>query len=200
MMSERPSVEFPYEALRTDRRLLEECTEILRRGALALFPTDTVYGIGCRADREESVEKIYRIKRRPRDLAIPVLISDPEDLEIYGMPGEEALRLARENWPGALTLVVFSRGKLAPSLSSSESLGFRCPDAPILRELIRRLGVPLAATSANRSGCAEVFSPEDLPEDFRAGIDLILNGGRLPHRRPSKVIDCTVSPSQVLRS
>ncbi len=173
---------------------------MLRRGDLALFPTDTVYGIGCRADCEESVERIYRIKERPRDMAIPVLLAEPDDLTVYGRPGEGALELMHERWPGPLTLVVPSAGILARNLSGSGSLGFRCPDAPILRDLIRRLGVPLAATSANPSGSPAALSPEHLPEDFLAAIDLILDAGTLPRRKPSRVIDCTVSPPRVLRS
>jgi L-threonylcarbamoyladenylate synthase len=192
-------MEYLYDSLPSNPRIMEACIRILSADGIAIFPTDTVYGIGCRADREGAVERIYRIKQRSKDLAIPVLISDPGDLSIYGRPGEEALELARENWPGALTLVVFSAGKLARNLSHGESLGFRCPDAPILRDLIRRTGVPLAATSANLSGCAEALSLEGFPEDFRAGVDLILNGGTLPERRPSRVIDCTISPSRILR-
>jgi L-threonylcarbamoyladenylate synthase len=182
-----------------DNELLDHCVALLHRGGLAIFPTDTVYGIGARADHPAGVDRIYELKKRSRSSPLPVLLGSPEDLDAYGCPNETARALAKKYWPGAVTIVVPVKGGLAPNLSETPAVGFRCPDHAGLRKLIRALKVPLAGTSANRSGEREVHSFHEVDEEMREACDLLLDGGILPGVRSSTVVDCTHKVPQILR-
>lgn len=194
-MGERYSITAVHE----DDRLLAHCAGILSAGGLALFPTDTVYGLGVRADSEPGVARLYSIKDRPRELPMPVLLASLEDLDTYGSPNPLAHALARRYWPGAVTIVVPSKGNLAPNLSLTGSIGFRCPNHPILRKLIRAVRVPLAATSANRSGEREAHRLCEIPPEIQDQCDIILEGGILPGGSPSTVVDCCRCIPKLLR-
>jgi len=191
--------QYPIAALRDDEQLLQHCVEILSGGGLAVFPTDTVYGVGVRADRNEGVERLYAIKERPRGLPIPVLLGSPEDLDVYGSANPLAHALARRYWPGAVTIVVPSRGVLASNLSMTSAIGFRCPNHPTLRKLIRAVRVPLAATSANRSGEREAHRLSEVPAEMRELCDLVLEGGILHGASASTVVDCRRSIPKLIR-
>lgn len=190
---------YPISEVLENSELLERCVALLHAGALAVFPTDTVYGIGARADHPAAIDRIYELKQRPRSRPLPVLLGSPEDLEAYGCPNPTALALAKRYWPGAVTIVVPIKGGLAPNLSETPAVGFRCPDHAGLRKIIRALKIPLAGTSANRSGEREVHSFHEIDEEMREACDLILDGGILAGVRSSTVIDCTHKVPQILR-
>ncbi len=181
---------------------MQRALEWIQRGEVIALPTDTVYGIAADGFDAGAVEKLFIAKDRPSSKAIMLLIGDYADLEraaAYVSP--YAQRLAQRFWPGGLTLVVNARAELPPNLcAETNTIGVRLPDAPLVRELVRAFGRPLAATSANRSGGANPRTAQDVLNDLGGRIALVLDGGATPGNVPSTVLDCTVEPPRVLRA
>jgi L-threonylcarbamoyladenylate synthase len=135
-----------------DQGMLARAQEVLQKGGLVAFPTDTVYGVGTLAFNAAAVRSIYIAKDRPDDKAIPVLIGDSTDLEkVTQEIPEAASRLAARFWPGPLTLVVSKRPDLPETVSATPTVGVRVPDHALARKLLSAAG-PMAVTSANLSG------------------------------------------------
>ena len=121
-----------------DPRSIQRALEILHRGGLVAFPTDTVYGLGARAFDGTAIESIYTAKDRPFEKAIPILIGDIEDLaRIAREIPPIAKRLGEEFWPGALTLVLPKRADLPVAVSATDTVGVRVPDHAFARDLLR---------------------------------------------------------------
>jgi L-threonylcarbamoyladenylate synthase len=173
--------------------------EILQAGRLVAFPTDTVYGVGALAFDGQAVESIYVAKDRPMEKAIPVLISDLDDLEKVAVDiPASAHRLAYRFWPGPLTILVPKRADLPEAVSATSAVGARVPDHAVARALLRAAG-PMAVTSANISGKPSPVTAEDVYEQLAGRIDLIVDGGKTPGGVPSTLVDCTAPELTVLR-
>lgn len=173
--------------------------EILRRGGLVAFPTDTVYGVGAMAFDPAAIERIYAAKGREATKALPILLADLAGLqEVAEVLPEDVLKLAKAFWPGPLTLVVRKLASVPAAVSRDETVGVRVPDHPIALALLRA-GGPLAATSANLSGAADPLTADDVVAGLGDRVDLILDGGVAPGGRPSTVVDCTARPPSLVR-
>lgn len=186
--------------LAPDREGIARADEILRGGGLVAFPTDTVYGIGCRWHDDAALARLFEAKRRPIDKQVPVLIADLREATRAGYEADEGIELlAQRFWPGPLTIVMpFCPG--APPYPEEETVAFRVPDHPVTLELIRRAG-PLWTSSANRSGEPETLDADDVLVAFAdtALVEAVIDGGRVPGGMASTVIDVTSSPARVLR-
>ncbi len=170
---------------------LHKAVEVLKRGGLVAYPTDTLYGLGAHAFLEEAVERVYQAKGRPLGKAIPLLLSTPEELRLVAdeVP-EAARRLADAFWPGALTLVLKSLAGVPEAVTGgTKSIAVRVPDHPVPRELVSQLGAPITGTSANRSGAPEPITANDVRAQLAGLVDLIIDGGPCPGGRPSTVVD-----------
>jgi tRNA threonylcarbamoyl adenosine modification protein (Sua5/YciO/YrdC/YwlC family) len=168
--------------------------ELLRGGGLVAFPTDTVYGIGCRGGDPDALEAIFVAKRRPPEKRVPLLVASLEQATGLGYHADErARRLVEAFWPGGLTVVL-------PSDGDGESQAFRAPDHPVALALIAAAG-PLATSSANRSGEPETYEADDVAVAFADTdlLDLILDGGPVPGGTASSVVDLTQRPARLLR-
>lgn len=176
--------------------------ELIQRGEIVALPTDTVYGIMTDGYNADAIEKLFVAKERPSHKAIQLLVADFRDLErVATFVAPMARALTEKFWPGGLTLVVNAREDLPANLrADTNTVGVRLPDAPVVRELARALGRPLAATSANRSGGANPRTAQDVWNDLGGRIPLILDGGATPDNVPSTVLDCTQEPPRVLRA
>lgn len=175
---------------------LAAAAALLRAGALVAFPTDTVYGIGCRTGDPEALERLFVAKRRPADRQVPILAASLDQATGLGYVADERAReLAARYWPGALTLV------LSPVEEGTATQAFRVPDHRVALELIDRSG-PLATSSANRSDEPETYDADDVLVAF-ADADLlaaVVDGGRVPGGRASTVVDLSVEPARLLRA
>ena len=178
---------------------ISQAVEIIRSGGVIGFPTDTVYGIGVSAFNKEAIEKIYRVKGRSKEKAIPILLADHEELDqITPQPDQTVKTIIQRFWPGALTLILPTLDELPPNLSPTKTVGVRIPDFELTRELLRHTG-PLAATSANISGGESALTAEEAARNLGREIDLILDGGKAPGGVPSTVLDCTQGEPVILR-
>ena len=178
---------------------IQGALNVLNKGGLVAFPTDTVYGVGALVFDGVAVESIYTAKDRPIEKAIPVLIGDSQDMEKVGIDiSETAYRLAAHFWPGPLTVVVPKKPTLPESVSATATVGVRVPDHEIARTLLRVAG-PMAVTSANISGQPSPSTAEEVFAQLDGRIALIIDGGSTPGGVASTVIDCTGSGLKILR-
>jgi L-threonylcarbamoyladenylate synthase len=175
---------------------LETALAWLQRGEVIAFPTDTVYGLGAPMDDAASVARLFSVKGRPLDMGIPLLLAEPSDVaRVCPNVPEVTWRLAERFWPGGLTLVL-PRGHNVPDVvaAGGSTIAVRLPAHPLPRDLARRLGVPLAATSANLHGEASPVSADDVRGQLGGRIPLILDGGPCPQARSSTIVDLTGRP------
>ena len=175
----------------SDAECLRRCREVLDNGGVAIFPTDTVYGIGCRWDRPDAIRRVFRIKQRSLSQPLALLVAAEKHPADYGVQEDDVLRdILSCWWPGALTVVAATELSLAEGLSGpGNTIGLRAPDHEWLQSLLREMNAPLVATSANRSGRPEVLRIEDLSEEMLGEVDWIVDGGPFPEvPRPSTVI------------
>ena len=183
-------------------QIVREAGEVLRSGGVAILPTDTVPGIGCCATNHQAVARLFRLKDRPLTLPVPVVIADADDISQYTKKLPPVFqRLAGRYWPGAMTIVVKSNGKIDKAVGGGkDNLGFRVPDYPLLRDLVRAIECPLALTSANPHDQEPSALYTTIIAWWNDLVDLIVLGPSKPAPpAPSAVVDITVKPPIVLR-
>ncbi len=159
---------------------LDEAAALLAGGGLVAVPTETVYGLAARADRDDAVAAIYRAKGRPSFNPLIVHVVDFEAAQVLAETDERADALAAKLWPGALTMVLPVRpgAGLAPAVTAGlATVALRCPAHPLMRALLERCDFPLAAPSANRSGAISPTEPAHVAASLGSAVPLILNGG-----------------------
>jgi L-threonylcarbamoyladenylate synthase len=183
----------------SDPHSMGRALEVLTGGGLVAFPTDTVYGLGALAYDAEAVSSIYLVKGRGLEKAIPVLISDFEQIErVSSGVSRAVMRLAEQFWPGPLTMIVPRHPSIPDAVSSMPTVGVRMPDLDPTRELLRLTG-PLAVTSANISGQSSPSTAMGVEMQLGEKIPLILDGGATPGGTPSTLVDCTGPEPRLLR-
>ncbi len=176
--------------------------ELLLRGGLVAFPTDTYYALGTPVADATAVARVFTAKRRPPTDALPVLVADRAQWRsvVADLP-DIALRLADRFWPGALTIVCRRAPHLPPVLTGGgETIGVRQPNLPFALALCRAIGQPVTGTSANTHGMPAPVTAVQVALDLGEGVDMILDGGRSPVARPSTVIDVTRTPPVIVRA
>jgi len=180
---------------------LDKALTLLQQGEVIAFPTDTVYGVGAAGLNSAAVAQLFAVKNRPRTQAIPLLLADPSDLgSVCPSVPAAAKELAARYWPGGLTLIVPAASHLpAELLAGGNTVAVRVPDHLWLRELIRRLGQPLAATSANLHGEPNPVSAAMVEARLGGRLPVILDGGPTPGDIPSTIVDVTGPEPKVLR-
>jgi L-threonylcarbamoyladenylate synthase len=182
------------------QREIEKGVEILQKGGVIAFPTDTVYGLGADAFNSTAVERIYEIKNRPKHQQFPLLIADVKQLTALAEPIPEiAWFLARRFWPGGLTLVLSKTNSVPPYLTSGTTIAVRVPDHPVCQALIQHLGNPIIGTSANVSGQPAALTAQEVGQQLEGRVDLIINGGKCSGGKESTVVDVTPEVPVILR-
>ncbi len=177
---------------------MQEAAAMIDGGAVTVYPTDTVYGIGTNAFDEKAIGRIYEIKQRPASSALQILIGTVAQAREIVQWNEPAEKLARAFWPGALTLILRPNEKGRPLRRGFEGLGLRVPAYAALTRLLERLKNPLASTSANLHGRPVFTNEKELVAFFDGKADLILTGGTLG-ARASSVLDMTGAEPKLLR-
>ena len=184
-----------------DDAKLKAAGEILRRGGLVAFPTETVYGLGGDALNPTSSKRIYAAKGRPSDNPLIVHIYRFEDIyKITGDVPEEARRIADAFWPGPLTMIVWKSDAVPMATTGGmDTVAVRMPNHPVALDLIRKSGCLIAAPSANTSGRPSPTEASHVAEDLSGRIAMILDGGPVGIGIESTIIDLTESKPMVLR-
>ncbi|HLH21091.1 MAG TPA: L-threonylcarbamoyladenylate synthase [Chloroflexota bacterium] len=164
----------------------------LRRGDLVVLPTDTVYGLAAHPDLPDAIARVYTVKERPAEKALPLLVESAAQAATICVVSPLAERLMARFWPGGLTLVL-------PTAREPGTLALRMPDHPVPLALIRALGAPLATTSANRSGQPSCTTAAAVQAQLPTGYAVLIDAGPSPGGRDSTVLDLASSPPRVLR-
>ena len=180
---------------------LQQAADILARGGLVAFPTETVYGLGADGLNEDAVHAIYKAKGRPSDNPLILHICDTEMLpQLAREIPEAAIKLALEFWPGPLTMVLPKTPQVPDAVSGGlDTVAIRFPNHLIARELIRRSGKPIAAPSANLSGSPSPTTAQHCIDDLMGRVDAIVDGGSCGVGLESTVISLAGKVPTVLR-
>ena len=164
---------------------LEEAVHIIKEGGVIVYPTETSYGLGCDATNAEAVDRIFNIKGRDKGEALPIILPDLGTAAEYVSLSEKALKLAATHWPGPLNIIApcIAESPAAPVCAKNGTQSVRVSSHSIAADLTRRLGKPLVATSANKSGEESLYSAEEVEKAFAnedEKPDLIVDAGELP--------------------
>jgi len=184
-----------------DQEELDQAVAILRRGGLVAYPTDTVFGLGANAFSEQAVLRVFQAKKRPLNMALPLLLADVSQLSQVALHIPElAWRLAEKFFPGALTLVL----QKAPSVSAvvtggGDTVAVRVPGHPVPIALAKGLSSPIIGTSANLSGLPSPVTADEVDRQLGSSVDLVIRQGRCYLGVESTILDLTGQEPRLLR-
>jgi len=186
---------------------VDEAIAVLNRGGIIAYPTETFYGLGVRFDMPGSLRKLYELKKRPREKAMPVVIGSRQFLPHLVL--EEWLReipsaaqsLMEEFWPGPVTILFPAKPGLSEYLTAETGLiAVRVPGESFALHLAAKARFAVTATSANLSGTPPADSADAVLSSFGNAIDLLIDGGRTPGGMPSTIVDASAKPLRIVRS
>jgi L-threonylcarbamoyladenylate synthase len=180
---------------------IEQAADVLRRGELVGFPTETVYGLGADARNSSAVKKIFALKGRPSTNPLIVHVSGVAMAKLYSARWPHQARVLAQNfWPGPLTLVLPKVKEIVPEATAGlETVALRMPDHPIAIDLIRKFDGPIAAPSANRSTHVSPTTAEHVRREFGDDLELVIDGGPCKFGIESTVLDLTTNVPRILR-
>lgn len=185
---------------------LSETDGILKAGGIIAYPTETFYGLGVKFDLGDSLQRLYELKKRPVEKAMPVLIGNRNMLpEIVSRDWLAALPPAARSlmdrfWPGPLTLLCPAREGLSEFLTAgSGTIAVRIPGESFALRLTKKTGFPFTATSANPSGIPPAVNAGEAMHYFEEGLDLLIDGGQTPGGLPSTIVDVSGESTTIIR-
>lgn len=186
-----------------NEKSIEQIVDVLKKGGLIIYPTDTVYGLGCDITNQKAIEKICKIRGvKPDKANFSFICYDIKHISDYIKPiDNETYRILKKALPGAFTFI-FNASKMVPKLlnSSKKTVGIRVPDNNIAREIVKALGNPIISTSIHDEDDIIEYStdPELIHEKFENLVDLVIDGG-YGDNQPSTVVDCTTGEFEIIR-
>jgi L-threonylcarbamoyladenylate synthase len=176
------------------------CAEVLRRGGIVAYPTETFYGLGALARDEAAVQRLSAAKGRPDGKPLPVIAADVAQVREVAELGPEAMRLAAALWPGPLTLVLPARPGVASAVvAGTGTVGVRVTGSEVARALAAQAGGAVVSTSANLSGEAPPARASELSPALRARLDAVLDAGPAPGGLPSTIVALEGEMPRLLR-
>ena len=180
-------------------RLIAKVIDILKKGGIIAYPTDTYYGIGCDIMNKKAIEKIYQLKQRNRIKPFSFICSGLKNISHYAKVSNYAYKTMKRLLPGPYTFVL-EGSKLVPKimLTQRKTAGIRMPNHPICLELVEKLGNPIITTSATMPDGTNFFDPSLIHDFFHPRIDVVIDGGPVPGH-PSSVISLINDMPEVIR-
>ena len=180
---------------------LNRVVQILSDGGIAIFPTETVYGIGANAYNEESVRRIYEVKNRPGEKPLSIMVSGIDEISKYAIIENDVERkIINSFMPGAITIILKKKQGLFDYISSwKDTIGIRIPDNKIILEILNKLKLPIVAPSANISGMPSGVSLEDIKKDFDGKVNVCINGGKAKLGESSTIVQVINGKPVILR-
>lgn len=184
--------------------VISKAVEVLKRGGLLVYPTETVYGLGVDATSEEALEKLWEFKGERGDKPVLCAVANVKMAEKYVVLSELGKKIVQKYWPGAVAVVAVSRGLVGKKAQGeSKNLGLRNPDNKMMLEIIENFGKPITSTSANISGATTARSFAEflatVPEERQKMVDLFIDDGELPLSAPSTIVDTTGNEVKIIR-
>ncbi len=185
----------------SDDNSLKKISQSIKKSKVVVFPTETVYGIGTNGLDEKAIEKLYKIKHRPKEKPISLLVSDINMIKNIAKDiNELEYKLIKKFMPGPLTIILRKKESIPDILTAnSEFVGVRIPDNEIARKLIEYSGVPIATTSANISGKKANIELNKIMEEFKDKVDCYIDGGISKIGKASTVVKVIDNKIEILR-
>ena len=185
------------------QKIIKEAVESIKKGKVIVCPTDTVYGLIADATNQKAVEKIFKVKKRPKIKPIPLFIKDLKMAKMLAKIDKKQEKFLKLVWPGKVTAVL-ERKKIKIKLYSldQKTIALRIPKYKLINELLKKLNCLLTGTSANISKKPPSTKIKEILKQFKGQKfqpDLIINVGNLKSSKPSTVIDLTSSKAKILR-
>jgi L-threonylcarbamoyladenylate synthase len=181
---------------------LKKASVIIKKGGVVAYPTETFYGLGVKYDDISALKKLYGIKYRSWNKALPLIIGEVQELDLIASEMTvSAEKLAKKFWPGPLTLLLPARPDISEFITANTGkIAVRIPGASFALDLARSLGFPITATSANISGMPPADTAEDVIKYFGDALDLIVDCGKTPGGKPSTIVDASDQKIRFLRA
>ena len=181
-----------------DKEGIEKASQIINQGGIAVFPTDTVYGIGCNPYNKDSVRKIYEIKSRDTSKPFPVLVYSKEIAEKIAFFDEFTKKIVEKFWPGTLTIILkLTDENLKRSLNVTDKIAIRVPDHKCTLELLKKCNF-LVGTSANISGHSSFTNPDECFNNIQK-YDIFVDGGIIASKAESTIIEIENKKIKIIR-
>lgn len=178
---------------------IDQVVTSLTAGGLIVYPTDTIYGLGCDIFNKDAVKKIYQFKKREAKKPLSIICADIKDIAKYAIIPEVAFRLLKKTLPGPFTYILKANNKVPDTfIAKNKTVGVRIPDNEICLALVKSFGTPIITTSLNLSDEEVMTSPLQMPLELRNKIDIIIDAGYLP-QEPSTIIDLTKGEPIIVR-
>lgn len=181
---------------------IAEVIRILEDGGLVIYPTDTMYAIGCHGLKERAIERICKIKNiDPRKNNLSIICYDLSNISEYAKVDNTTFKLMKRNLPGPFTFILNSGSRLPKIFRNRKEVGIRVPDNNIIREICRMLDAPIMTTTLPLNEDEDVeysTNPELIEEKFGNEVDLVIDGG-VGGTEPSTIVDCTTGEAEVVR-
>jgi L-threonylcarbamoyladenylate synthase len=179
----------------------QSAAQVIARGGVIAFRTDTFYGLGVNPFDKAAVRRIKELKGREDAKPILIVISDADQVDRFiEKRSPEFVQLSERFWPGPLTLIGVARSEVPEEITAGTgTIGIRLPDNEVVRNLVRACGGALTATSANPASQPPAKTAQEVAEYFPSGIDLIVNGGEAMSDQPSTVVDVTGTEPRLIR-
>ncbi len=179
-------------------RLVRKAVDVLEEGGIIIYPTDTVYGIGCDLLNRRAIERIYDIKQRSRKQPFSFVCADLKDISNYAIVPNYAYKAMKRLLPGPYTFIL-EASRLVPRIimPKRKTVGIRVPDNRICLAVVSTLGRPIISTSVTTAGDEIMTDPEEIDEKFRHRVDMVIDGGVLPPAESSVVSFLEESPEVV---
>ncbi|MCX8030574.1 MAG: L-threonylcarbamoyladenylate synthase [Thermodesulfovibrionales bacterium] len=182
------------------KEALIHASKILNKGGIISYPTETFYAIGARYDKDEALDRIFQIKKRPEEKSLTLIIGKEEQLKlITSHISHLAKELIKLYWPGPLTLVFKAKDTLSPHLKLNNTVAVRIPGSSFALDLARFIDFPITATSANISNMPPARDASTVFNYFNEELDLIIDGGLTPGNLPSTIVDVTEDKVKLVR-
>lgn len=184
----------------SDPQAISRAIEHLTAGHVVAYPTETFYGLGARHDDRNAIRRIYALKQRPEDKALPVIIgSYPQLAMLTDMTDHRADILTSHFWPGPLTIIVPARRGLTEGIVNNQKIAVRLPGPSFALDLVSAAGYPITSTSANLSGLPPAASVRMVTGYFGDTIDFVIDGGESRATLPSTIVDLTSDVAAIVR-
>jgi tRNA threonylcarbamoyl adenosine modification protein (Sua5/YciO/YrdC/YwlC family) len=181
------------------RRHITKVVETLQNGGIVVYPTDTIYGLGCSIYAKAAIQRIYRIKRQDLTKPMSFVIADLKNINSYARVSKYAYRALRHHLPGPYTFLLPASREVPKKLwSKRKTVGIRVPDNKICRMIVQELGHPVVSTSVTDPNGNILNNPDDIQEYFGKVVDTIVDGGALG-TVPSSIIDLTEDIPEIVR-
>ncbi len=189
------------DAAAPDLGVIREAAQVLRAGGLVAFPTETFYGLGAAGLDAAAARRVFTVKGRPSSMPLLLLVDSRAMVtSVAPVIPPPAAALMERHWPGPLSLVLRASGAVPTEITAGTgTVGVRVSAHPVARALVRVLGEPVTAPSANPTGGAPPVTADDVLAHLDGRIELLLDAGPTPGGAPSTVLDVTVDPPRVLR-